>query len=290
MSVLFIHYSYNGDSFEPTLTLLPKGAAVFDHLAPRTKTLTLNFDTTQRFCTGWHNLETAQSFPCPDTAALPAQFGQCRHCQNKTGFNPAFYHAASVSPQQQARNAQPHFLYLAHFAPGVMKVGISWAQRGIRRLLDQGARSALIIKTYPTATVARQYEAKIAGVPGIAETLQVKKKHSLLGQTYNHQTAADELLKTRHTLAQTFGITPEDNQPLALDNHYFKGTQLNSPIILHTEQKISGRCLGMIGSTLVTEQNGQQFGLCVNNFTGYPVTITEQEEPNTFQPQQASLF
>lgn len=286
---LLIHYGYDGN-LAPHLTLHKDGAESFEHLSPRGKNLTLSFDATTRACTGWHDLATGQSFPCPDHAQLPAQFAQCRHCQKKTGFNPAFYHAASVSPQQQARNAEPHFLYLAHFAPGVVKVGITWAQRGIRRLLDQGARSALIVKTYPSATIARQYEAKTAKLPGIAETLQIKTKHKLLGLGYDAPAGAEELLAVRERLVQECNISPDDHSPAFLDEHYLAGEQLAQPIILHTEQKISGRCIGMIGSTLIMEQDGQQYGLCVSKFTGYRVNVSNDLQPNTHQPQQASLF
>ena len=286
---LFIYYGYHGNDKAPSLTLHPKGENSFKSFSPRDKTFSLTFDTAQRFCTGWHDLATSESFPCPDNAQLPKQFDHCRHCQNKTGFNPAFYHAASVSPQQQARNAQPHFLYIAHFAPGVIKVGISWAERGISRLLDQGARSSLIIKTYPSATIARQYEAKIASLPDIAETLQVKAKHKFLGRIYDSQAAANELLKTRHRLTKTFGMTPDDNNPIYLDS-YYTGVPLQNPIILHDEHKISGNCIGMLGSTILMEQDGQQFGLNLGDLTGYRMYMTSETEANKYQPQQVSLF
>jgi hypothetical protein len=284
-----IHYGY-GDNFAPYLTLHTEGADSFVTFAPTGKPLTLAFTTAQRYCTGWHDLATSESFPCPDRAALPTQFKQCRHCQNKTGFNPAFYNAASVSPQQQARNAEPHSLYLAHFAPGVVKVGITWAGRDIRRLLDQGARSALVIKTYPTATVARQYEAKIASLDGIAETLQVKTKHKLMGYAYDPAAGAAELTAVRQRLATELGVQAEDNEPIHLDAHYVGDKTLSQPIILHGEHRISGTCIGMMGSTLLTEHNGEQYGLCVGDFVGYPVTISDTIVTNTHAPQQASLF
>lgn len=286
---LFIYYGYHGGDLAPALTLHKSSADTLEHFQPRGQTLTLAFDKTQRFCTGWHNLATTESFPCPDAATLPSQFDHCRHCQNKTGFNPAFYNANSVSPQQQARNATPHFLYLAHFAPGVVKVGISWAERDIRRLLDQGARSALIIKTYPTATVARQYEAKIAALPGIAETLQVKAKHKLMHQPYDPTAAAAELLAARQRVQKETSLTPDDNLPLYLDPYYLAEKTLAQPIIVQ-EPTISGHCIGMIGSTLLMEQDGQQFGLCLHDVTGYRLAISEAEQANSFAPQQASLF
>jgi len=286
---LFVYYGYNGD-LAPQMTLHTTGAETFEHLKPVGKNITVTFNKDQRFCTGWHDLQTSESWPCPDATKLPDQYSQCRHCQQKTGFNPAFYNAMSVSLQQQARNAQPHILYLAQFAPGVVKIGISWADRGIRRLLDQGARSALILKTYPTATIARQYEAKIAALPGIAETLQVKTKHKLLGRNYDPAAAAEELIAARERLVREVGISPDDTAPLHLDSYYLGNSILNQPIILHGEHHISGRCVGMLGSTLLTEQSGEQYGLCVSDFTGYVVTISDELVANTHQPQQASLF
>lgn len=286
---LLIYYGYRKPHMTPQLILQADGDTTFAYVAPRDQRFTLEFDTAQRFCTGWHDLATSESFVCPDNAMLPAQFDHCRHCQTKTGFNPAFYNAASVSPQQTARNAQPHFLYLAHFAPGVVKVGMSWADRGLARLLDQGARSCLILKTYPTATIARQYEAKIAALPQMHETLQVKTKHKLLVQPYDASQGAQELSSLRASLAQDIGITPDDHQPIALDSFYTAAAPIVDPIIVH-EPRISGHCLGMIGSTLIMRQNDEQFGLHIGDYTGYRVRISAAQQANVFRPRQMSFL
>jgi hypothetical protein len=288
---LFIHYGFGGEDVAPSLTVHRDGADKFEYLTPRGQTLTLQFDPSQRYCTGWHDLATGQSAPCPDQATLPKEYSQCMHCQRKTGFNPAFYNANSVSEQQQARNATPHFLYLAHFAPGVVKVGISWSQRGLRRLLDQGARSALVVKDYASANLARQYEAKIAQLNGIVETLQAKAKYTLLTRAYDAEAGAQELLAVRRRIQNEIGITPDDNEPQKLDNYYFGEHAFNPGDLIHLQDnKISGRNLGLIGSAYVVEQDATPFFLSLSNLDGYKVRITEAEEQNAHQPQQASLF
>lgn len=288
---LFIHYGYHGNDLMPSLTLYKKGADTFEHFAPRGKTITLNFDTSARSCTGWHDLATGESWPCPDTATVDTTYNQCMHCQRKTGFNPAFYNAASVSEQQQVRNALPHFLYLAHFGPGVVKVGISWAGRGIRRLLDQGARSFVIIKEYPNANVARQYEAKIASLPGIAETLQAKAKYKLLTLPYDPVAGATELLAVRERIAKELGIHADDNSPQHLDTLYLGEHNFVPHQLVHLKDgAISGQNLGMIGSTYIAEQNGTPYYLGLSTLTGYTLHISEQEQQNTHAPQQTSLF
>jgi hypothetical protein len=288
---LFIHYGFGGDDMAPSLTVFRDGAEDFEYLTPQGQTLTLQFDPAQRFCTGWHDLATGKSAPCPDKATLPKEYSQCMHCQRKTGFNPAFYNASSVSEQQQARNATPHFLYLAHFGPGVIKVGISWSNRGVRRLLDQGARSALIIKEYGSATLARQYEAKVAKLEGIIETLQAKAKYSLLTRPYDAEAGMRELIAARERLQDEAGITPDNNAPQTLDAYYF-GDNIFTPadLVPLTDHKISGRNLGIIGSAYVAEQNGTPYFLSLNNLAGYQVSIRQAEEPNTHLPRQASLF
>lgn len=287
---IFIHYGYNAN-LEPQLNTLPSGAKEFSDVTPRGQTVTLVFNNDQRFCTGWHDLATSLSHPCPSANILPAAYSQCRHCQQKTGFNPAFYHSPTVSPQQQARNAQPHSLYLAHFAPGLIKVGITWSERGLRRLLDQGARSCLMIKKYPNANLARQYEAKIAALPGIAETLKLSVKSKLLTNAYDAALGLHELLAARQRLQNEVGITPDNHEPLHLDKYYLdKNDFTPHQLVILTGNKISGRCLGMIGSHLMCEQDGITYALQLGNKIGYELDLSDAEEPNEHQPLQTSLF
>lgn len=286
----FIHYGYHGEQLEPGLTLHRPEAEAFEYFMPRGHIITFDFDTSTKRCTGWHDLATAESFPCPDKAETTG-YNQCVHCQRKTGFNPAFYNASSVSPQQQARNAQPHFLYLAHFAPGVVKVGISWAGRDIRRLLDQGARSALIVKEYPNANIARQYEAKISALPGIAENLQHKMKHRLLVRPYDTKAGHHELRETLDKIVSELHITPDPNQPLDLTPCYLDENSFNPhQLVQLSNNKISGKILGMIGGNIVAEQDSTPFFLNLSDFIGYNVEISSEAQQNQFAPQQVSLF
>lgn len=96
----------------------------------------------ERFCTGRIDLKTFESSVCPlKVELLPTEKDDiCPACQEATGFNPSFYFAETVSPQQREYNLTPHFVYLAYFSPQHVKAGISSETRGIGRLLEQGAR------------------------------------------------------------------------------------------------------------------------------------------------------
>ncbi|MGH7197039.1 MAG: DUF2797 domain-containing protein, partial [Candidatus Saccharimonadales bacterium] len=283
---------FGGADFAPQLTLQPKDDATFVHLQPRDQVLTLTFDTEQRYCTGWHNLETSESLPCPDDAKLPPKYHQCIHCQRKTGFNPAFYHAKTISAQQQARNQLPHSLYLAHFGTEVIKIGITWAERGIKRFLDQGARSGLIVKIYPSADIARQREAQAAKLMGIYETVQVRAKLKLLTAQYSAEQGIMDLNNAREYIKNEIKITPEANTPEYFDSHYLGKNELKISSLknVSAENAISGRCIGMIGNVLITAQGSSQYMLPLGTLLGYRFTLRYTEEQQTTQAEQISLF
>lgn len=276
---------------EKPLLVLQKDGQFID-FQPLGHTLTLKFDMTTRFCVGWHDLVTGDNFPCPDSNATNGKYDQCAACQKRTGFNPAFYHATSVSDQQEARNAQPHFLYLAHFAPGLVKVGISFAGRGNCRLLEQGARSAVILDTFPTANIARQYEAKIAKLSGVAETVQLQKKIKTLAHTYDPQKAVDELRQTVGLIKTELGTTFQNDEILTFDQHYFPSgmpdlAQAHDATNAHF---ITGNVTGMLGSLLFCDYQNTPLFLPAKKHVGYRVQLSYEATDFTLPAQQTSLF
>ena len=171
--------------------------------------LSLEFDFSTKYCTGWVDFENHCSQICPDSATVDGKYENCLKCRDRTGFNPAFYNADSVSAQQEKINQNPHFVYLAYFAPGVIKVGISQEERGIRRLLEQGARLALKLETFSSALIARQYEAKIARLDGIVETMPIHKKLELIKNSLSiartvRKSCGKNCLKSSRRLAYHF--------------------------------------------------------------------------------------
>lgn len=264
----------------------------FSDINPFGTILTLRFDTSQRFCIGWGDIATGERFTCPELQSISEKYEQCSSCQQRTGFNPAFYHATSVSTQQQARNAEPHILYLAYFSPTIIKVGISHAARGNARLLEQGARAAIILDTFPSADIARQYEAKIAALPGIVETVQVRKKAEAMRTAHNQQIAEQALLRTVEMIKDSLGTTFTGNAIYTFESHYFP----HEPLALHTaidtsEQAIiSGNVAGMLGTFLFCKQQDTTVFIPLKKFIGYKVTVSNSEEKIALPEQQLSLF
>jgi hypothetical protein len=264
----------------------------FIDLSPLNKTLTLQFDMRQRYCIGWGNIGTSERFSCPDHHEIDSKYEQCPACQQRTGFNPAFYHATTISKQQEERNQQPHILYLAHFGKGIVKVGISFAGRGNSRLLEQGARSALILDTLPTALIARQYEAQIASLPDIAETIQLRKKIASFNLPYDKMSAQQELLAQREVIESILGKQFAKNDVLHLDPLFFPSNvpQLSNAYDCSDRHIISGEVAGMLGTILFCSQQDTSLFLPLKKRIGYKVTLRGDETPITLPAQQTSLF
>jgi hypothetical protein len=286
---LFTHVGFTPN--EVPLLTLQKDESFIDFL-PTNHTLTLRFNTDQRFCVGWGNLASGERFVCPEHQAVDAKYEQCAACQQRTGFNPAFYHATSVSKQQEVRNQQPHILYLAYFGEGIVKVGISYAARGNSRLLEQGCRSALILDVFPSALIARKYEAQIAALSGIVENIQTRKKIALLLTDTPQQTAGSELLAAKERIQQELGVTFAQNHILQLDTRYFPAVKpdLASSDDCSKQHLISGVATGMLGSLLFCELGGRSVFLPLKKYIGFLVHVSSTVAPLTLPARQTSLF
>ena len=261
-------------------------------LTPLESEFTIKFDTSVRYCRGWYDIEKGEDYPCPDSAEVDQKYDQCPACQNRTGFNPAFYHAVSVSKQQEQRNLQPHVLYLAWFGKDVVKVGISYAARGNGRLLEQGARSALVLDTFPSAHIARQYEAQIAALPNIVETVQLRKKIELLAHKPDTDEAEKELLAARTRIEERLTVTFTRNDPLHLDKTYFPAgmPDLSDSFDCSPHYMISGTMTGALGSLFFCRQQDTPLFLPMKKYVGYRFTLTHEVTPIDPPARQISLF
>lgn len=232
--------------------------------------LSLEFDFSTKYCTGWVDFENHCSQICPDSATVDGKYENCLKCRDRTGFNPAFYNADSVSAQQEKINQNPHFVYLAYFAPGVIKVGISQEERGIRRLLEQGARLALKLETFSSALIARQYEAKIARLDGIVETMPIHKKLELIKQPFERADGEKKLQQKLLEIEQKIGVSFPRSELIPCEDYFrTNDTDLTRAIIMKDQNQLAGRVRSIIGPILITDYDGQLLAYNVKKFIGY---------------------
>lgn len=275
---------------KPSITL--QDSHSFYHLEPYNKTLTLQFNISKRYCIGWRDITKGERFVCPEHHVVESKYEECAACQKRTGFNPAFYHANTVSKQQEARNLEPHALYLAHFAPGLIKVGISHHARKHSRLLEQGARSALLLDIFPTAHIARQYEARIATLPGIAETIQLSKKLAHISNEYDSVAARQELTDRRVQIEHALATSFASQEVHTFDTTYFPThvPRFQDAYDLTSHHVISGKSIGMLGSILYCEQQDRSVFLPLKKYIGYIVHMSYTTKHINLPPRQSILF
>lgn len=232
--------------------------------------LSLEFDFSTKYCTGWVDFDNHCRQICPDSATVDGKYENCLKCRDRTGFNPAFYNADSVSAQQEKINQNPHFVYLAYFAPEVIKVGISQEERGIRRLLEQGARLALKLETFASALIARQYEAKISALDGIVETMPIHKKLELIKQPFERAAGEEKLRQKLLEIEQKIGVSFPKSELIACED-YFHTNDVNSTraIIVKDQNQLVGRVNSVIGSIVITEYDGQLLVYNLKKYIGY---------------------
>ena len=286
---LLTRVSYDPGSNSPYLRIM-NSKGEFQLIQPQGD-FTLSFDTNVKRCIGWYDLATKQCHRCPGTRQIDDKYEQCPECQQKTGFNPAFYNTTDISQQQTELNKQPHILYLAYFSPDVVKVGISYAERKLARLLEQGARNAAILETFPSANIARQYEAKIARLPGLCESVQLRKKAAILANEHYDSALAEQILRqTIKQITEQLGVDFDNNELLDLSPHMFAIESIDNDLTEITEPMIAGYFVGLVGSMLVMQQNDRFIFLPLKKYIGYDMNISRTVEQIDLAPVQASLF
>ena len=253
--------------------------------------LSLEFDFSVKYCTGWVDFENRCSQICPDHATVDEKYENCLKCRDKTGFNPAFYNASSVSVQQEKINQNPHFVYLAYFAPNVIKVGISQGERGIRRLLEQGARLAIKLETFSSALIARQYEAKISKLDGITETLPVYKKLELIKQPFDRAVGERELRQKLLEIEQKIGVSFPKSELIPCEDYFqTAGVDLSRVVLMKDCGQLVGHVRSVIGSIVITDYDGQLLAYNIKKLIGYRAQKANGEIELDLPTEQLTLF
>lgn len=263
--------------------------------------ISIEIDTTKRFCIGWHDLRTGESFLCPDSAEVDKKYEQCQNCQKRTGFNPAFYNAnaGDISNQQAERNSQPHFVYLAYFSKETIKVGISFSGRKLARLLEQGARAALILGEFSSANVARNYEEKISKMPIFCENVKATLKLKLIENKFNFSDASRSLLEAREVIEKNLKTKFDNNQPIDFSEFYSKTGEIPSREMISVfdcnkteELKLvfSGILKAQIGYILIVQQQDEFITIPLKKFTGYKIKLSNEIKTLELPERQASFF
>ncbi|NUP51754.1 MAG: DUF2797 domain-containing protein [Catenulispora sp.] len=131
----------------PALTAVEGGDLRLKALIPGAR-LALSWSGRRR-CIGWTAPGTGRT-ACAENAEIDAgaTLAQCPLCQSRD-------HGLAVARDRVTDDGRSYQLYLAWFAPGMLKVGITAVQRGVARLLEQGAIGYTVIATGSLPAIRR---------------------------------------------------------------------------------------------------------------------------------------
>jgi hypothetical protein len=260
----------------------------------RGKACTFSWRAT-RYCTGYRDLDTRTTAPCPHKAEVTGKSDLCWSCDQRTGFNPSFYNVErlSLSQQQQRYNMGKHIVYLAGFSPDTAKVGITSEGRTLGRLREQGARRAVVVAHTSDAYEARAHEAAIHQWLYLPEVIRSGRKLALLSERFE-LAAVSRLLESLRQRAERELELPALAQPILCFNSDYLGDHVLEPPLVDLSDvsppMISGVGVGLIGDILVMREPHRQLALSLKSVIGCAVEIFEQVRPNVARPAQQMGF
>jgi hypothetical protein len=147
---------------------------------------------------------------------------------------------------------EEHAVYLAAFAPGTFKVGVTRSWRLETRLREQGADRAAHLRTVKDGRVARQIEADIA--TEIGDRVRVPTKIEGLHRSVD--TGAWEALLAEY-------------EPLSTYNFEYGLDLTERPM---AETLLTGTVRGTQGRVLVLDTGGSSYAVDMRNLVGYELS------------------
>ncbi|MEU5015508.1 DUF2797 domain-containing protein [Streptomyces sp. NPDC021749] len=159
----------------------------------------------ERRCLGVRR--TGRWLVCPYAAVLDGESAkdQCAPCARLD-------RSRSVAADTMADDPRPYAVYLAYFGPGLLKVGITAAERGPARLVEQGAVAYAWLGRGPLMA-ARRAEALLGSALAIPDRFTKAAKRAARGALPAVPERRAELGRL-HATARELGGWPETLEPV----------------------------------------------------------------------------
>ncbi|MFF7214049.1 DUF2797 domain-containing protein [Streptomyces sp. NPDC008238] len=235
-----------------------------------------------RRCTGvWRS---GRWTPCPRAAELPerARRDQCEQCA-------ALDRSRSVAADTRLDDPRPFSVYLAWFGPGLGKVGITAAERGSARLLEQAAVCFTFLGRGPLMA-ARRAESVLGTALGIPDRVSTSAKRAARAalppadareaELRALHEAAAAVPDWRDTLTPTgfrpvdhavvFGLEPRAPQATAAVTGLAAGTALRGTVVAVAGGDLYLRTAGPSGGVLLLD---------THLVPGWPLTASSEGLP-----------
>jgi hypothetical protein len=154
---------------------------------------------------------------------------------------------------------QEHTVYLAFFAPDMVKVGVTRSSRLEDRLREQGADRGAVLAIFPDGQRARQEEQLVS--QNIPTIVSMDSKIAGLNRKPN--------LRLWNKVLESFGVS----QDIVME--YFSEPLWMQPLpisVLH-DTTVTGKVFGLKGNVLVLEKFNTLYALNCHSFIGYDVSF-----------------
>lgn len=209
----------------------------------------------QYYCIGRYDIDSFLAEPCPEKKQTNGKFQRCYKCNSALQFNPSFYNVPidSLSEKQRRYNMNPHLVYLAYFGGDSVKVGTANSQRSQTRLLEQGARAALVLGEFEDAYKARDLEVSVSSKCEITEQMMKVHKRKLIDGSYSFETARKLLIESRSSISSILSREFSENEPFDLESFYTAEQLTKTPDDISNDKAptIAGLGVGVVGDVLI---------------------------------------
>lgn len=242
----------------------------------------ISFHVGKRICIGYRAPGMDELAPCPDSVE-GLNIAQCQGCFKRAMILPCLRCTGERcnNPARRSECVSPynHALYLASFAPGIIKVGVARWHRRKDRLSEQGARAAIIVAR-DDGQMIRRHEHQIKKF-GTLDRLSTRDKLKYLHEHATTQELVEELESFLKKIKRRMNIDkwlPEhevvDLPPVDLSEDIFP--RLRS----FTEgDTIHGTLLNIIGQALILSlDNGEIVAIEPKTMAGIRFIETENKK------------
>jgi hypothetical protein len=215
---------------------------------------------------------------------------KCEECKKREGMPVAQYcdgfNTDMFSGEELEKLSCPHYVYLAFFDSGLIKVGVSSSERGYLRQIEQGSHYTMIVAEGMWGVPARQFET-ILRKAGIIDKIQSSQKKDALLGTIDKKAAQKEMeeLLAKY-LPAVLAQRPDFEQYLKKPAEVFEWSEKyhlqeakksDKPIHstdLGLGESVSGTLLSAKGSFLVLETDAERVILDAKKLKGYRVDFS----------------
>lgn len=229
-----------------------------------------------RKCIG-RRLTKTEFVRCPSDSVIPRGQIKCSACADFDYFDPCVRCTGNICHATAERyeicKKVPYVVYAAIFNNGLLKVGVSTAQRILTRWVEQGADYAGILLNIIGGKKARQIEHELGKHSGVTKSVTGSQKQEMLTSEISLEDAYallyplknNQLLIERDIelmdLSKFYGVSKMDTEP----HRWYTSVQQIPGL------QIAGEIIGMKGSLLITKISGAFYVISLKSIIGYKI-------------------